>query len=96
MKPLSYPELDKVARFLTENQSLIVEIGGHTDSTGSSVYNQQLSEKRAISVYHYLMSKGIGKNRLIAIGYGSSVPVAPNETEAGRVLNRRIEFKIVH
>lgn len=95
LKPLSFPELDKVVRFLSENQSLMVEIGGHTDSTGSAVYNQQLSEKRAISVYHYLMSKGIGKNRLIAKGYGSSVPIAPNETEAGRDLNRRIEFKIV-
>lgn len=95
LKPLSYPELDKVVRFLTENQLLTVEIGGHTDSTGSSVYNQQLSEKRAISVYHYLMSKGIGKKRLIAKGYGSTSPIAPNETEAGRDLNRRIEFKIV-
>lgn len=95
LKPLSYPELNKVVRFLNENVTLKVEIGGHTDSTGSALYNQQLSEKRATAVYHYLMSKGIGQNRLIAKGYGSAEPISSNETEAGRLLNRRIEFKIV-
>lgn len=95
LKPLSFPELEKVVRFMLDNQAIKVEIGGHTDNTGAAMYNQQLSERRAQSVHNYLMSRGIDKKRLVAKGYGASQPISTNETEAGRELNRRIEFKIV-
>jgi outer membrane protein OmpA-like peptidoglycan-associated protein len=72
-----------------------VEIGGHTDNSGSDVYNRQLSEKRAMSVYDYLTAAGIDKKRLLLKGYGPDVPVASNDTEEGRQLNRRIEFRII-
>ncbi|MDH4091803.1 MAG: OmpA family protein [Cyclobacteriaceae bacterium] len=94
LKQKSLPELLKVIRFLTANPSISVEISGHTDNIGSDLYNRQLSDKRAISVYNYLISNGIDKNRLSHKGYGPDVPVASNDTEEGRKLNRRIEFKI--
>lgn len=80
---------------LKESPELIVEISSHTDSTGLESYNSKLSQKRAETVVNYLIEKGIDKNRLIAIGYGDSRPVADNSTEEGRSLNRRTEFKVV-
>jgi OmpA-OmpF porin, OOP family len=79
----------------------IVEIGSHTDSTGTESYNQKLSQKRSESVVSYLISKGISSERLVAKGYGMSMPIAPNsnsdgsDNPAGRQLNRRTEIKIV-
>lgn len=90
----SFTELEKIVRFLTENPQISIEIGGHTDNTGNAAYNQQLSEKRAQSVYTYIMGKGISSKRLSAKGFGSSKPVASNDAEEGRQLNRRIEFTI--
>lgn len=95
LKSRSIPELNKIIQFLSENPSVRIEIGGHTDNSGSAQYNTDLSQKRALSVYNYLMSKGVVKSRLTTKGYGSSLPVASNETEAGREQNRRIEFKII-
>lgn len=94
LKEKSFTELEKIVRFLTENPQISIEIGGHTDNTGNLPYNQQLSEKRAQSVYNYIVSKGINPKRLSAKGFGASKPVASNETESGRQLNRRIEFTI--
>jgi OmpA-OmpF porin, OOP family len=79
----------------------IVEVGSHTDSTGSDVYNMKLSQRRSESVVDYLISKGIPSERLVAKGYGMSIPIAPNtnpdgsDNPAGRNLNRRTEIKIV-
>jgi OOP family OmpA-OmpF porin len=95
LKEKSSTELEKIVRFLTENQQISIEIGGHTDNTGNAAYNQQLSERRAKSVYNYIISKGISPNRLSAKGFGSIKPVASNETDSGRQLNRRIEFTIL-
>jgi OmpA-OmpF porin, OOP family len=95
LKEKSFTELEKIVRFLSENPQISIEIGGHTDNTGNLAYNQQLSEKRANAVYNYLISKGINPKRLSARGFGSVKPVAPNETEAGRQQNRRIEFTIL-
>lgn len=72
-----------------------LEVGGHTDNVGSESYNQALSERRAVAVAHALADFGIARDRLSAVGYGETVPVAGNETEAGRALNRRIEIRIV-
>lgn len=94
LKEKSTTELQKIVRFLTENPQINIEIGGHTDNTGNADHNQQLSEKRAQAVYNYIISKGIGHKRLSVRGFGSLKPVAANETESGRQLNRRIEFII--
>jgi OmpA-OmpF porin, OOP family len=95
LQPGSIPELDKVVRFLKENPSIKIEISGHTDSTGSADYNLQLSKKRALSVVNYLMTNEIPQNRVSAVGYGSSRPVASNESTQGQKLNRRIEFRVL-
>lgn len=96
IKPESYPALDEMARILKENPNIKVEIQGHTDSIGSEEYNLRLSQARAEAVVHYLVTiHGIDPKRLIARGYGESRPVADNASEAGRALNRRVEFVIL-
>jgi OOP family OmpA-OmpF porin len=95
LKDKSITELEKIVRFLTENQQIRVEISGHTDNTGNNEYNQQLSEKRAKSVYSYILTKGIDPKRLTWVGYGSTKPITPNDTEEGRQRNRRIEFSVL-
>ncbi|HLP71714.1 MAG TPA: OmpA family protein [Bacteroidales bacterium] len=88
-------ELNNLAKLLTLNKNLVVEIGGFTDSTGSDEYNFGLSEKRALSVVDYLVSKGIEPARLRYKGYGNSAPIGDNVTSEGRKLNRRTEVKIL-
>ena len=72
-----------------------MEISGHTDDTGSTEYNQKLSEQRAQAVVGFLVEKGIGVGKLKPVGYGDLVPVEDNTTEEGRSLNRRTELKII-
>jgi outer membrane protein OmpA-like peptidoglycan-associated protein len=88
-------ELDRLIKLLTENPTLKIELGSHTDSKGSDDYNQKLSQARSQSVVTYLINKGISTDRLVAKGNGETVPVATNDTEAGRQENRRNEFKIL-
>lgn len=95
LKEKSFTELEKIVRFLAENPQISIEIGGHTDNTGNPAYNQQLSEKRANAVYQYIISKGVNAKRLSAKGFGASRPIASNETDLGRQMNRRIEFIIL-
>ncbi len=90
----SIVELSRLFRFLQQNPNIEIEISGHTDSTGSYSYNKTLSEKRALSVFNYLIEQGIDKSRLSYAGYADSQPIATNETEEGRAQNRRTEFKI--
>lgn len=90
-----YDVLNSVSLVLKEYNRTYVEIAGHTDSTGSDAYNQQLSEKRAVSVLDYLVSQGVDYGRLRAVGYGESQPIADNSTEYGRQQNRRVEIRIV-
>ena len=92
--PQSEPELERLTAFLKNNEKLKVEIQGHTDNTGTPERNQKLSELRARSVVDYLISKGIDAARLQFKGYGENVPVASNETEEGRTLNRRTTVQI--
>jgi OmpA-OmpF porin, OOP family len=94
LKEKSITELQKLLSFLEDNNSVKVEIGGHTDNSGSASYNKDLSFKRAESVLKFLVGKGIDVKRLAIKGYGAEKPVASNETDAGRQKNRRIEFKI--
>ncbi len=96
IKPESYPILDRVAEFLKANPKAIVEIQGHTDSVGSASYNMRLSQARAEAVRNYLITyHHIDPSRLIAKGYGETMPIADNTTREGRAMNRRVEFKII-
>ena len=92
--PTSESELDGLIAILNENSGMKIEIRGHTDNVGSDALNQTLSEDRAKSVVDYLVSKGISASRLVYKGYGKTAPETTNETEEGRALNRRVEFKI--
>jgi outer membrane protein OmpA-like peptidoglycan-associated protein len=94
LRDISYPELDRAVQLLKETPSMQAEIAGHTDSTGSTEYNNELSRRRAESVRSYLIAKGIRSDRLTAEGYGSKQPVASNGSENGRAENRRVEFVV--
>lgn len=95
LKPKSFPELNKVAKFLKENPSIDIQIEGHTDNVGKADANLKLSRWRARSVQQYLVGKGIDIKRVKFDGFGSNKPVAKNTTAQGRSLNRRVEFKIL-
>lgn len=86
--------LDRLAFALARCPGSVVEVTGHTDSDGDAAFNQRLSQARADAVVLYLADAGIARERLSATGYGTSRPVAPNDTEAGKALNRRIEFVV--
>lgn len=90
-----YSALDGVSMVLKEYDKTVVEVAGHTDSSGSDQYNQALSDRRAGAVASYLASHGVKQQRLITVGAGESHPVASNDTEAGRAANRRVELTIV-
>ena len=92
IKPQFHPALADVITVLQNNPDLKIEIQGNTDNTGPESYNKMLSEKRAQAVKEYMISKGIASDRLKAVGFGASRNVASNENEAGRALNRRIDF----
>lgn len=95
LKPESYLELNRVVALLSEYPTINVEIGAHTDAVGTDKDNQALSQNRARSVMEYLIGRGVDSARMRAKGYGETVPVASNDTEEGRALNRRVEFKLV-
>ncbi|MGQ0619200.1 MAG: OmpA family protein [Panacagrimonas sp.] len=86
--------LDNVGEELTAYPEVEVELSGHTDAKGSDEYNQKLSERRAGSVKTYLVSKNIAATRMTTVGMGEAQPVADNETDEGRELNRRVELKV--
>lgn len=90
-----YPVLDSVATVLNEYEKTLIEIAGHTDSTGSDAINQPLSENRASSVARYLESRKVLSMRIASFGLGSKHPVADNETTEGRQQNRRVEITLV-
>jgi outer membrane protein OmpA-like peptidoglycan-associated protein len=90
-----YDVLGSVAMVLDEFDQTVIEVAGHTDSTGADDYNQRLSERRAGSVAAFLRTRGIRSDRMIEIGMGESRPVASNDSEAGRQQNRRVELTLV-
>jgi OmpA-OmpF porin, OOP family len=92
--PESYPELDLVVQFLKANSHLEIELAGHTDSRGSFRQLMTLSQQRVNRVKSYLVSKGISAKRIVGKGYGGSRPIASNDSEETRMLNRRVEFVI--
>jgi outer membrane protein OmpA-like peptidoglycan-associated protein len=94
LKQESFVELDKLADLLKKNPTVKIEISGHTDNKGDKKYNLTLSQKRAESVVNYLVQKGIVAARLVAKGYGDTMPIAPNDTEENKAKNRRTEVKV--
>ncbi|HWB28155.1 MAG TPA: OmpA family protein [Chitinophagaceae bacterium] len=94
LKPVSLTELDKLLELMTDNPTVHVQISGYTDNIGNDADNLTLSTNRAKAVAEYLMSKGIGADRLTWKGYGAAKPIADNSTEEGRAKNRRTAFTI--
>lgn len=92
--PESFVELDKLVQYLNETPNTSIKINGHTDKTGNEDQNKTLSEARAKAVADYLTLKEVDKSRINYIGYGSSKPIATNDTDEGRRQNRRVEFII--
>jgi len=93
LKPAAKDSLAKAAATLAKSETTVI-IQGHTDSSGSDGINQPLSERRANHVRDFLVSNGLPGSRMSAVGYGSSRPAVPNDTEANRALNRRVQLEI--
>lgn len=95
LSPAFFDVLNSVGKVLAEFEQTVVEVAGHTDSTGTDAYNQSLSERRARSVAVYLNSQGVISQRVITVGMGEARPVADNSSSAGRQANRRVEITMV-
>ncbi|MDH3620316.1 MAG: OmpA family protein [Gammaproteobacteria bacterium] len=95
LSPAFFDVLNSVGKVLGEFDKTVVEVAGHTDSTGTDAYNQSLSERRAGSVAAYLQGQGVNSQRVITVGMGESYPIADNGTTTGRQANRRVEITMV-
>ena len=95
LSPAFFDVLTSVSKVLAKYDQTVVEVAGHTDSTGSDAYNQTLSERRSASVAQYLQTQEVDPQRMITVGMGESMPVADNSTNSGRQLNRRVEITMV-
>ena len=91
----SFPELMTLVEMMKLNSAIKVQISGHTDNVGSEEKNLKLSESRAKAVVNFFIKNGVNENRLTYKGYGSETPIANNNDEAGRLLNRRVEILIL-
>lgn len=94
VRPGLYSEINRVAGVLTQYPDTLIRVEGHTDSKGSSEYNMNLSLRRADAVKMLLIQRGVAESRIEEVGYGETMPVATNDTEVGRQMNRRVEIKI--
>lgn len=94
LRPQFYDVLNSVSQVLEEYEKTLVNVAGHTDSTGAASYNQTLSEKRARNVAQYLIAQGVNPTRVAAEGMGENQPVASNQTPEGRQANRRVEITL--
>ena len=92
----SYKVVDDLAALLLNRKTMVIEVSGHTDNTGNPADNLILSQNRANSVRNYLIKKGVEANRITAVGFGETKPVANNDTQQGRQMNRRTEVKIIN
>lgn len=93
IKQEALPTMDEIFKLLTSHPELKISIEGHTDNTGDKQYNMQLSDLRAKEILNYLTTKGIKANRLKSAGFGDKKPVAANDTEENKALNRRVELR---
>ena len=94
VRPGLYNEIDRIAQVMVQYPETQILVQGHTDSTGSEVYNQTLSERRAESVKSLLIQRRVSPYRITSMGYGETQPVATNATPEGRRMNRRVEIRI--
>ena len=94
VRPGLYSEIDRIANVMLQYRDTVIRVEGHTDSTGTEEYNLDLSARRAVAVKNLIAQKGINPSRLETVTYGETRPIATNETEAGRQMNRRVEIKI--
>jgi outer membrane protein OmpA-like peptidoglycan-associated protein len=94
IKSQFYPVLNSVGLVLKKFNQTIVDVYGHTDSTGDDTYNYNLSQRRALSVANYLSSQGVDSRRFAVTGFGETKPIANNSTPTGRALNRRVEIQL--
>lgn len=94
LNPSFFSVLNSVALVIKEYDKTLASVEGHTDNVGSAEFNQKLSEDRASAVASYLSAQGVPANRLMAIGYGETRPVASNDTDSGRAQNRRVEIHL--
>ena len=94
VRPGLQSEINRVAGVMNQYPNTLVRVEGHTDSKGSNEHNMDLSNRRAIAVKTLLVQRGIADNHIDVVGYGKTMPVATNDTEAGRQKNRRVEIKI--
>lgn len=94
VRPGLYNEMDRIAQIMVKYPQTAIMVEGHTDSTGSDTYNQQLSERRAGSVKNLLVQRGVQEYRVNTVGYGESRPIVTNATPEGRQMNRRVEIRI--
>ncbi|MDX1516566.1 MAG: OmpA family protein [Woeseiaceae bacterium] len=95
LSPAFFDVLTSVSKVMKEYNKTVIEVAGHTDSTGSESYNQSLSERRASSVARYLQTQGVSSQRMITVGMGELRPVADNSSASGRQANRRVEITMV-
>lgn len=95
LKPTSFKALNDLVEILKIKNTMVVEIQGHTDNVGTDESNNTLSQERAESVKKYLISKGIAESRVTAKGYGPTMPIADNATDAGKAKNRRTSLKVL-
>ncbi len=94
VRPGLLSEIDRVSQVLKQYPDTLIRVEGHTDSRGSTEFNRNLSNQRATSVKNLLMQRGVGGSRIEVVAFGETMPVATNDTEAGRQKNRRVEIKI--
>lgn len=92
--PTSFESLNELAQVMNQT-TWNLKLSGHTDNKGSESYNLKLSENRAKAVKNYLVAQGVDPSRIESKGFGSTQPIAPNDTEENRAINRRVEFQIV-
>jgi len=92
IRPESFPILDAIVDVLKDNPKMALEIQGHTDNVGNAGYNKKLSQSRSESVRAYLGAHGVDVSRLVAVGYGMTQPIVPNNSASNRALNRRVQF----
>lgn len=95
IKPDFYATLNRLSEVFSQYESTVIEVAGHTDSTGTESYNQTLSENRAFSVKRFLADRGVSYQRIHTYGLGETQPIADNATTAGRAQNRRVEIELI-
>ena len=95
LEPLAAPMLDAIAALLSSRPQVAIEIGVHTDARGADAYNAAFTQRVADQVREALIARHVAPSRLAAMGYGETMPIAPNTTAAGREANRRIELRVL-